>query len=66
LAEAYRKLTGRIFISLYFSLVDHEAHTSGPTSKQTHKVLHTADSLLGMLMDNVATAQTAGEHCGGF
>jgi predicted AlkP superfamily pyrophosphatase or phosphodiesterase len=41
------------FLSLYFSLVDQEAHTSGPTSKQTHKVLHTADSLLGMLMDNV-------------
>jgi predicted AlkP superfamily pyrophosphatase or phosphodiesterase len=39
------------FISLYFSLVDHEAHETGPTSIQTQKVLHTADSLLGMLMD---------------
>lgn len=43
------------FISLYFSLVDHEAHTTGPTSVQTQKVLHTADSLLGMLMDKVET-----------
>ena len=41
------------FISLYFSLVDHEAHTTGPTSIQTQKVLHTADSLLGMLMTKV-------------
>lgn len=39
------------FISLYFSLVDHEAHETGPTSMQTQKVLHTADSLLGMLLD---------------
>lgn len=38
------------FISLYFSIVDHEAHTTGPTSFQTQKILHTADSLLGMLM----------------
>jgi predicted AlkP superfamily pyrophosphatase or phosphodiesterase len=41
------------FISLYFSLVDTEAHTTGPTSLQTQKVLHTADSLLGMLMTKV-------------
>jgi len=39
------------FISLYFSLVDHEAHTTGPTSLETQKVLHTADSLIGMLLD---------------
>lgn len=39
------------FISLYFSMVDHEAHTSGPTSLETQKVLHTADSLVGMLME---------------
>src|SRR5690606_29414057 len=38
------------FISLYFSLVDHEAHTSGPTSQQTIKAIQTADSLMGMLM----------------
>lgn len=38
------------FISLYFSIVDHEAHTTGPTSPETQKVLHTADSLVGMLM----------------
>ncbi|HMV09665.1 MAG TPA: ectonucleotide pyrophosphatase/phosphodiesterase [Cyclobacteriaceae bacterium] len=43
------------FISLYFSFVDHEAHTSGPTSKATQRVLHTADSLLGMLMTKVET-----------
>lgn len=43
------------FISLYFSLVDHEAHTTGPTSIQTQKVLHTADSLLGMLMTKLET-----------
>ncbi len=43
------------FISLYFSLVDHEAHTTGPTSIETQKVLHTADSLLGMLMNKVET-----------
>ncbi len=41
------------FISLYFSMVDHEAHESGPASAETQKVLHTADSLLGMLMDKV-------------
>jgi predicted AlkP superfamily pyrophosphatase or phosphodiesterase len=41
------------FISLYFSFVDSEAHTSGPTSLATQRVLHTADSLLGMLMTNV-------------
>lgn len=41
------------FISLYFSLVDTEAHSTGPTSWQTQNVLHTADSLLGMLMTNV-------------
>lgn len=41
------------FISLYFSLVDHEAHASGPTSAETQKVLHTADSILGMLMTKV-------------
>lgn len=41
------------FISLYFSMVDHEAHTTGPTSKQTQKVLHSADSLVGMLMREV-------------
>lgn len=43
------------FISLYFSLVDHEAHNTGPTSEETQKVLHTADSLMGMLMDKVQT-----------
>jgi predicted AlkP superfamily pyrophosphatase or phosphodiesterase len=41
------------FISLYFGLVDHEAHTSGATSRETQRVLHTADSLLGMLMTEV-------------
>jgi alkaline phosphatase D len=41
------------FISLYFSLVDHEAHATGSTSPETQKVLHTADSLLGMLMAKV-------------
>lgn len=41
------------FISLYFSMVDHEAHTTGPTSIQTQKVLHSADSLVGMLMRKV-------------
>lgn len=41
------------FISLYFSFVDTEAHTSGPTSLQTQQVLHTADSLLGMLMTKI-------------
>ncbi|HET9053541.1 MAG TPA: ectonucleotide pyrophosphatase/phosphodiesterase [Cyclobacteriaceae bacterium] len=43
------------FISLYFSLVDHEAHTSGPTSAATQKAVHTADSLLGMLMTKIET-----------
>lgn len=42
------------FISLYFSMVDHEAHTSGPTSVQTQRVLHSADSLVGMLMSEVS------------
>ncbi|MBL7840789.1 MAG: alkaline phosphatase family protein [Cyclobacteriaceae bacterium] len=41
------------FISLYFSFVDNEAHTTGPTSVQTQKILHTADSLLGMLTTKV-------------
>lgn len=41
------------FISLYFSLIDHEAHSTGPTSIQTQRALHTADSLLGMLMIKV-------------
>lgn len=41
------------FISLYFSMVDHEAHASGATSTQTQKVLHAADSLVGMLMREV-------------
>src|SRR5690606_1513322 len=41
------------FISLYFSLVDHEAHTSGPTSQQTIKAIQTADSLMGMLMTKI-------------
>lgn len=41
------------FISLYFSMVDHEAHSSGPTSLQTQRVLHSADSLVGMLMSEV-------------
>lgn len=41
------------FISLYFSMVDHEAHSSGPTSLETQKVLHSADSLIGMLMSEV-------------
>lgn len=41
------------FISLYFSMVDHEAHTTGPTSVQTQKVLHSADSLVGMLMSEI-------------
>jgi predicted AlkP superfamily pyrophosphatase or phosphodiesterase len=45
------------FISLYFSLVDHEAHETGPTSLATQKVLHTADSLIGMLMDKVQTTK---------
>lgn len=41
------------FISLYFSMVDHEAHQSGPTSRETQRVLHSADSLVGMLLDEV-------------
>lgn len=41
------------FISLYFSFVDNEAHTTGPTSVETQQVIHTADSLLGMLMTKV-------------
>lgn len=41
------------FISLYFSLVDHEAHATGPTSVQTQKVLQSADSLVGVLMSEV-------------
>lgn len=41
------------FISLYFSMVDHEAHKSGPTSLETQKVLHSADSLVGMLMREI-------------
>jgi alkaline phosphatase D len=41
------------FISLYFSMVDHEAHATGPTSVEIQKVLHSADSLVGMLMNEV-------------
>lgn len=41
------------FISLYFSMIDHEAHASGSTSEETQKVLHAADSLVGMLMNEV-------------
>jgi alkaline phosphatase D len=41
------------FISLYFSFVDHEAHSTGSTSPETQKVLHTADSLLGMLITKI-------------
>ena len=38
------------FISLYFSLVDTEGHTSGPNSKELSQTVLKADSLLGKLM----------------
>lgn len=41
------------FISLYFSFIDSEAHESGPTSERTQRVLHSADSLVGMLMSEL-------------
>ncbi len=41
------------FISLYFSLVDSEGHTSGHQSEKLKQTVQKADSLLGMLLTGV-------------
>jgi len=41
------------FISLYFSLVDHEGHNTGPNSLELKETLLEADFLLGQLMDGL-------------
>lgn len=41
------------FISLYFSLVDTEGHTSGHQSLKLKQTVQKADSLLGMLLNGV-------------
>lgn len=41
------------FGSLYFSLVDHAGHGSGPNSKETDLAVQRADSLLGYLLEGM-------------
>lgn len=41
------------FGSLYFSLVDHAGHVSGPNSPETDLAVQRADSLLGYLLDRM-------------
>jgi len=43
------------FISLYFSLVDHEGHSSGPNSAALRQTVFQADSVLGHLMTRLKT-----------
>jgi predicted AlkP superfamily pyrophosphatase or phosphodiesterase len=43
------------FISLYFSLVDHVGHDTGPDSEELKRSVLTADSLVGGLMDKLKT-----------
>lgn len=40
-------------VTLYFSLVDSQGHTTGPNSKETEQVVLEADRLLGLLMKEV-------------
>lgn len=46
------------FITLYFSEPDHIAHETGPNSAQTQAVLVRMDSLLGHLVQGLATIKT--------
>lgn len=41
------------FISLYFSLVDDEGHSSGPNSEQLRETVLEADRLLGLVMEGL-------------
>jgi alkaline phosphatase D len=43
------------FISLYFSLVDTEGHSTGPASDKLRKTVLTADSIVGDLMSKLKT-----------
>jgi predicted AlkP superfamily pyrophosphatase or phosphodiesterase len=44
-------------ITLYFSFPDHEGHMFGPNSEETKQAVLRADSLLGNLMQGVATTE---------
>ena len=41
------------FVTLYFSLVDHEGHETGPNSPELKKTVQEADRLMGMILDSV-------------